>query len=356
IGTFVAQQDPRRIEKTLHCKDDAGSGEVRILRFNGQRQEANGIARICNWLINIRRIDPSEILILVRNDRHRIFSKVLYESLDDSRVPVRIVSNPLAPLETIEGRHFICLLHLLLNRHDHLAWRVILEIRRNNIGRLTFKRVYELARTRGVTFSEALELIASNSKIIPRNGNLIQQEMREINTILDPINLDSVKDLSIFIETFASERIRDDSIRTDVISLFRKIIELTNETDLEKLLRAINISLGDEEQDKHQGYVSIMTMHQAKGLSADAVFIVAAEDEYIPGRAEGEQIDDERRLLYVSLTRARHYLYITHCQRRTGQQQHSGRTSGDSRRTLSRFLSGGPIRSLPAIEYINQLR
>ena len=57
----------------------------------------------------------------------------------------------------------------------------------------------------------------------------------------------------------------------------------------------------------------IMTMHQAKGLSADAVFVVAAEDEYIPGRAAGDALGDEGRLLYVSATRARHYLYFTHC-------------------------------------------
>ena len=98
-----------------------------------------------------------------------------------------------------------------------------------------------------------------------------------------------------------------------------------------------------------------MTMHQAKGLSAEATFIVAAEDEYIPGRATGDQVGDERRLLYVSLTRARHFLYITHCQRRTGRQSHSGRTSGRTRRNLTQFLSGGPIKSRSGASYINSL-
>jgi superfamily I DNA/RNA helicase len=64
-----------------------------------------------------------------------------------------------------------------------------------------------------------------------------------------------------------------------------------------------------------------MTMHKAKGLSASAVFVVGVEDEYIPGRGE---VDEERRLLYVSLTRARKYLFITYCKNRVGQQRHSG--------------------------------
>lgn len=96
-----------------------------------------------------------------------------------------------------------------------------------------------------------------------------------------------------------------------------------------------------------------MTMHQAKGLDADAVFIAAAEDEYIPGRAIGEAIDDERRLLYVSLTRARSFLYITHCTRRTGIQGHSGRTSGTTARHLTQFLSGGPLISQDGREYLS---
>jgi ATP-dependent DNA helicase UvrD/PcrA len=86
-------------------------------------------------------------------------------------------------------------------------------------------------------------------------------------------------------------------------------------------------------------------MHQAKGLSADAVFVVAAEDEYIPGRAAGDALGDERRLLYVSATRARHYLYFTHCRRRLGAQTHSARTAGNQARTLTSFLSGGPVPS-----------
>jgi DNA helicase-2/ATP-dependent DNA helicase PcrA len=96
-------------------------------------------------------------------------------------------------------------------------------------------------------------------------------------------------------------------------------------------------------------------MHQAKGLTADATIVLAAEDEYIPGRAAGGAIDDERRLLYVSLTRARHYLFMTHCRRRTGPQRHSGSTSGKEDRNLTRFLRGGPIESRDGREYVQHL-
>ena len=80
-----------------------------------------------------------------------------------------------------------------------------------------------------------------------------------------------------------------------------------------------------------------MTMHKAKGLSADVVFIVGAEKQFIPGKNIVEA-DDERRLFYVSLTRARHSLFITHCKERIREQRYTGSESGKTKRNLTPFL------------------
>jgi DNA helicase-2/ATP-dependent DNA helicase PcrA len=98
-----------------------------------------------------------------------------------------------------------------------------------------------------------------------------------------------------------------------------------------------------------------MTMHKAKGLTASAVILIAAEDEYIPGGQTGEKEGDERRLLYVSLSRARHFLAVTYCEYRTGYQMYTGRTSGSSRRTLTRFLRDAPIAPIDGASFVEQL-
>ncbi len=357
LAMYVAQQDPRRVEKELSCCEEAeGEGEVQILRFNGQRQEANGIADICNWLINDHNISPDQILILLRSDRNRIFSDVIRGSLENRVISVKTFSNPMAPLEEIEGRSFLCLLYLLNNRQDHLAWRVLLSVRDNNIGDTTFQRIYELARVRGWTYSETLQQIVNNPRLIERRGELIQREFNQINQILDGIDIDNIDNYSDFIEQLANDYINDEQLRSEIVALFHRLIQQMEEVNLNWLLRAINVSLLDNEQDQFEpGYVSIMSMHQAKGLTADAVFIAACEDEYIPGRERGERLEDERRLLYVSLTRARHFLFITHSTRRTGRQTHSGRTSGNPRRTLTIFLRGGPIPDSVGGDYIDNL-
>ena len=94
------------------------------------------------------------------------------------------------------------------------------------------------------------------------------------------------------------------------------------------------------DQELESGCVNILSMHRGKGLSSDAVIVVGAEEELIPGEAQDEAYNDERRLLYVSLTRARHFLVATYCTRRTGLQRHSGSNAGNPRRHLTPFLRG----------------
>lgn len=334
--------------------------KLKFLDFKGQRKEADGITKICDYLINKKGIKPSEILILLRSDRNGIFSNVIIESLIAKRIPVSLLSNPFEALETNEGSYLISILRLIVDRNDNLAWRNVLKVRRNNIGEVKFSKIYKLALEKGIEFYEVVYALKDDPELISDVGNLVNNELIEIEGLIDELtdkfDYKSPDNLSALVENLSNDLIANEKIKNEVIKIFNKIIESNNGIELETLLNTINVSLSDKEQDSNDGNVSIMTMHQAKGLTADAVFVAAAENEYIPGRAiNEEEIGDARRLLYVSLTRARNYLYITHCQQRTGAQKHSGSTSGNTRRTLSRFLSGGPIKSIPADDYINNL-
>jgi DNA helicase-2/ATP-dependent DNA helicase PcrA len=355
LGLYVARLDYNRIEKELNCCDTAGDGVVNILRFNDQGIEATGIANLCHWLVNNEGIEPGEILILLRSDRNRLFSTPIRDALSNLDIPVETVSDPLAPLNKIEGRHFICLLRLICDSSDNLAWRSLLEVRNNRIGRVAISQLYEWARNNSLSFSDVLSTVESDPSLIPRQGPSIASEIRDIQTIINSIDEEETESLSTFISQFAEDQIEEETLRLEIIRLFQRILDEGEISELSQLLRAINVSLTDSEQEQETGSVNIMSMHQAKGLSADAVIILAAEDEYIPGRAIGDGEGDERRLLYVSLTRARHYLFMTHCLNRTGAQAHSGRTSGQTRRRLTRFLRGGPIDSQSGIQFLRNL-
>ena len=291
----------------------------------------------------------------MRSDTHNRFSEPIRSALEAASIPVAVATDPLAPLNDphrIDGRLFLCLLRLLVNSTDHLAWRTLLEQRNNGVGAATIGDLYDLAHSSMASFSDVLERVRRDPTIISR-GEQVKEDIEAVLRALREVSHERLIDLSSFLEEFAADHISDAGLRDEVVEIFRRVISNNQTTELEEVLQSINVSVAAFEQDIAEGNIAIMTMHQAKGLSADAVILVGAEDQYIPGR--GDHPDDERRLLYVSLTRARHYLYVTHCQTRTGQQLRTGRPPYRRQRTLTRFLTDAPARSEPGDSYVSSL-
>lgn len=356
LALYIARQDTRRIDKNLYSSINENDNLVKILNFADQDKEAENIGKLCQWLINNKGINPSNILILLRADNNQIFSNLIREKLEAISIPVATVTNPLEIFEVDEGRNFLSLLRLIVNRKDNLAWRTILKIRKNNIGDNTFLEINELARSEGKSFYDILLEISIEPTRINKKGPVIKKEFEEITVTIEEMEKLEKSDLYEYINKLANAHIIEDAVKTKILNIINKIIKTAEINDLEELLRSMNSFLDKSEQEQEESSVNIMSMHQAKGLTADAVFIVAAEDEYIPGQNNGgTSIEDERRLLYVSLTRATRYLFITHCKNRYKAQMHTGRNSGKPNRRLTQFLSGGPIKTISGIEFINNL-
>ena len=353
IAQFVAAQDTRRLEKPLAPCRDSGSGEVHLLHFRDYGEEALGIAAVARWLVDIKRISLDRILVLVRSDRYQKFSDPIRVAFEGEKLPAATVEDPLIVLESTSGRVFLSLLRLMANPKDSLAWRDLIRQRENHLGAQAISSIYEVARTRGITFYEALPLIAEAPLLIPRQGWQIKSEYEAVISELGRLReeYDRMENPLDFTDWVLKDFLAVEDV-DDILEVIHDVIPEDAVASVDDLLHELTTPIRDAEQVRIEGKVNIMTMHQAKGLDADAVFVAAAEDEYIPGRAEGSSIDDERRLLYVSLTRARSFLYITYCTRRTGGQRHTGRTSGSATRTLTQFLSGGPLRSRPGEEYL----
>jgi len=154
------------------------------------------------------------------------------------------------------------------------------------------------------------------------------------------------------VETLANSVVSGADTRAEVTGFFARLLAVADCREVGDLIRAMSVSLEDKERDGDSAGIGIMTMHQAKGLTRGCVFVLGAEQEYTPGNARGEDADDERRLLYVSVTRARHFLYITHCLERVGVQRFTGASPGQVGRHLTEFLRGGPFLSQPGSAYV----
>ncbi len=340
LGEFVASLDPNRIHKHTRAEEGRAGGVVRVARFRNQGLEAAGIADSCAYLIGEKDYRPDDILILLRSDWRGAFSEVLAAAMQARGVPVATESDVTAILEEEESRLLLAGLRLATRQDDDLAWRTVFQVRTGNrLGEGAIQAIDDLAAKKGSRFAAAMREISANPELLPRYGLRVQAEV----AVLDGMIAACPEDVTALIEHAARELIDDDEMRARTVDTFTEARERSSAASLSELLVGLE-SVGEgQEQELERGAVNILTMHRAKGLTAKAVFVAAAEDEHIPGRQQGEhELGDERRLLYVSLTRAKHQLIVSYCQERTGRQMRLGRSHG-SRRSLTRFLIDAPV-------------
>ena len=157
LAEFVANLDVQRIRKGTDPEEGRQPGEVNLLRFNKQDEEAKGIARLCNGLIRYEHLAPDEILILLRTDTRRAFSRELADAFADMGVPLAIDPSSHTPLNEPDGRQLLALLRLVNNPDDHLAWKTSLRLRPNNFGLKGMEALYNLARNNGMRFARLYE-------------------------------------------------------------------------------------------------------------------------------------------------------------------------------------------------------
>ena len=360
FGLFVARQDHRRIEKAIRPESGREEGEVALLRFDNQDKEAKGIADLCIHLVKRRGLKPKDILILLRSDRNGAFSRPIREKLEGAGIPVAAATDTENSFDGAKGRAFLAFLRLAKSNEDSLAWRTLLQVWCQGIGSKAIGAVYELARSRGENFAQTVIAAQIDNDILPKDHR------SRLSTVIDNVlnqqkdmfpednhgNYETLDGLMDVIRPAADSIIRDKNERDSTLIKIERTAEASKSTSVKELVRALEVENEKIEQEIEEDKVNILTMHRAKGLTAEAVIIAAAEDQYIPGRAQGDEMGDERRLLYVSLTRAKHHLFITYCDGRTGQQRHTGRDSGKDARSLSRFLRGCPHRPQKGVNFI----
>lgn len=365
LAEWVADLDPQRIPKPVRPEDGRAEGVVELLWFQDQYDEARRVAALCRTLIDRHDCLPHEILVLTRYDRYAAYSSVLRQALSDAHVPVSVGAER-DPFGGAAGggvrpaRKLLALMRLAVEPEDHLAWRTLLQAPGNSIGEGAIGSIYDYAHNQGLTFSATLKRVEDSPGEIPRFGARLAAEVRRIRVTAQQLGSDvqaaadllDPRCLADGLRRVAQIVIPEADARQQALDFISRAAEDSAAEDLRDLVQALTASSEDIEQHIEQGKVNVLTMHKAKGLTAKAVFVVGAEDQVIPGRAQkAAEKDDERRLLYVSLTRAKHHLFLTFCERRTGQQAHTGRDSGREARTLTRFLEHAPLTPVPGLTY-----
>jgi DNA helicase II / ATP-dependent DNA helicase PcrA len=343
LALNIISQDPKRIAKRLKSMSGL-KGEYHLLRFANQFDESNKIGILIEELVKNKAIPENEIMILLRSDHNSNFSKPIIDALTKKGVKIDDEGNRLNVFDTTSGRYLIALLKYFNNPQNDLALRTILELT-TGLGSVTFSSIYEKAKVIKKRFHQVVEGVLSGEITDVKNNAKIKSTIEGINKV--KVEIESEKDILVILERL---RTLIPDLTAEFSETLEQIVKEQEIRDIEELIEFTNELLGPDKEsfDRKAVGVRIMSMHQAKGLTAKVVFIIAAEEEYTPGRGD---IDEERRLFYVSVTRAKHYLFITYCNDRIYAQKRSGYLTHDTtKRNLTRYL-----RDLPTIKPVDGL-
>ena len=345
---------PRRpaLLPAKHCSQ----GETHYLRFDSYSQERRGVAKLVYWLINTKEICPEDIAILFRTNYHSIWSTTIMESLQELGIPVVNLDSVNAILTQSSNRRLLAIARLIVNKKDSLAWWTILEITRG-IGIKVRDDLFQRAISNSNTFGNQLliEYMREFSMFTPAKKSLLIDTIRPIYDLIHNIDISGVNLGKNGWGSWLAEQADifggcDDSFK----SLLGDLDGVIDRSEgLDPFLNQIQPVGKDLRSGRTAQAVRLMTMMSSKGLTVRAVFIVGAEENVIPLAKRDRK--EERRILYVAMTRSTEYLYLTWSRYREGPTAQTGTPNVRQRRSPSSFLIHGPVRSKPGEDYLESI-
>ena len=357
-ANYVIQGDPSRPASrgVLRSAESARGGEVALLGFAGHVAEARGIGRLAHHLIVDKEVPPQEILILLRSDHHAQFSRPIKSELENRDITFSDPNDLKEILLETENRKVLATLRIVLNREDSLALATLLRLAQG-LGETFFDYIYNRAIEARTTFGKSL-LEAHCSGFPDLSTVLKSRAGREMERIFNIVDSITVPDKSpegwgaFIIGTFLNGE-TPIHITDKFKDLLEKIDKRVDRADgLDRYLGQITPIAKDIALEKGSA-VRIMTLASSKGLTVRATIVVGLEQGIIP--MDECDLSEERRLLYVGMTRAEEFLFGTWARLRRGPTARVGRTQVNERRQLSTFIEGGPISSTEGTTYLNNV-
>lgn len=329
-------------DKKLWTKKTTGE-KITLLQCNDGRQEVNIIIEEIIKGKNQGKKYRDFTILYRMNAQSRLFE----EGFLRFNIPYKIFGG-MQFYQRAEIKDIVAYLAVINNPKDSLNLSRILNVPKRKIGDKSLEKINEFASVNGLTLFEALgrakeiDTLTANMKIVLEEFHKMMMEL------IDMSESEAVSEL--FDKVIKSIKYFDylESNYEDSENRINNIEELRNSiTEMEKIIETLtlreyleNISLvsATDNLEEEKDYVKLMTIHNSKGLEFPTVFLVGTEDEVFPGKKadfEPRELEEERRLCYVAITRAEDKLYISYAASRFMYGE-------ESFRTKSRFISELP--------------
>ncbi len=361
VANAVILHNQGRLEKDLRPVKGAGP-KVALYRAADHRAEADFVARSIERLQAENGLRLGDVAILYRTNAQ---SRVLEEALRRAGLEARIVGG-VGFYERREVKDVLSYARAALNPSDDVSWRRILNRPKRGIGKTSEEKLLAWAARRRVPFSEALKHV---DQVLPGTPavkrvqdflELMADLAREAEELPAANFLKAVMDQSGLMRSLKEEGSFDAQGRLENLEeLLNAVAEWQEEAggsiaeflDEAALMASVDdLAVEAVNGDVDDDAVTLMTLHNAKGLEFPAVFLVGMEENLLPHRSSTgslQEIEEERRLLYVGITRAQEALTLVHCEARMT----FGRTE---MARPSRFLEDIPSALLREVDVFGQ--
>ena len=315
----VIKNNTQRKDKNLWTS--RGKGEkIKYYRAYNERDEAQYVIRKIKELRN-KDVEYKDIAVLYRTNAQ---SRVLEEEMLKENMPYRVIGS-FYFYSRKEIKDIIAYLRLIHNSKDNVSLLRVINTPKRGIGLKTIENLTRKADEEGTSIYEA---ISSGKEL--EFKNIIEQ----LKTLSEELTLteliDKVLDASGMRQELESEKTLESEVRLENLEEFKSITKSFEEREglvsLEDFLLEISLISDVEEYKDDPNRVSLMTVHSVKGLEFNHVFVVGMEEGIFPhmnSLMETSELEEERRLCYVAITRAKDDLHLINARRRTlfGKEQ-----------------------------------
>lgn len=323
----VIAHNRNRIPKDVYSLAGAGQ-KIEIYPTESDVEEAERVVKsVCKTNAD-NGVSYSEIAVLYRKNAQ---SRVIEEALRKSGVPYRVYGG-LSFYERKEVKDAIAYFRMTVNPNDDEAFRRVVNYPARGIGNTTLEKLMSVATNNGISLWETVNTFAA------KELGVSATTYGRISKFVAIINGFAAKAGELDAYALGNEILEESGVRTEIVTdtsdLSRKenLDELINalydfvaqETEtngsaenatIENYLADVALLTDADKNDADKEKVSLMTIHSAKGLEFSAVCIVGLEEEIFPGHQaffDSRELEEERRLFYVALTRAKEYCYISY--------------------------------------------
>ena len=319
VANALIEHNRSRLGKKL-IPTRGGGDDVTILNSNDENEEARTIANKISKLIDSG-VGAENIAVLYRVN---VLSRSIEDGLNRARISYKLVGGQRF-YDRAEIKDLISYIRVITNFHDNFSFKRIVNKPKRGLGKASVDKIELAAHAKDSSMFEYIKNVPMaelEALVRKKNAKTLKDFIENIEYVSKTASESSYNFIDILEDTFHLKDIYkghqdelDKILNMDEFyGMFRDFIKKSPDAQLDDFLNELTLQ---SEQDEVEGAsIYMMSIHASKGLEFDHVFIIGMEEGFLPLVGEGSDLEEERRLGYVSFTRAKETLTLSHARSR----------------------------------------